>query len=176
MKRLALLGILLLFGGVAVAQQDMGNLSVQGATYATGVVEVATSDSMSIRLDSGEVVTVLINSATVGAQDRAVGTRVKINYHRDDQDRAVADEIQGVTPAVAEQTAATETQAAPAAAPAASAPVEATEAPAQTTAAPVTETPAPVANKLPATASTLPGLALLGLLAISGAATLRAVR
>jgi hypothetical protein len=173
MNRLALLGILVLFGGVAVAQQDMGNVAVAGATYTTGVVEMTTRDSMSIRKDSGEVVTVLINSATVGAQERPVGTRVRVDFHRDNDNRAIADEIQGIAPVVAEAAATmplgTGTQATPATAPE-------TSAPAETTAAPVTETPAPVADKLPATASTLPGLALLGLLAISGAVTLRAVR
>jgi hypothetical protein len=176
MKRLALLGILLLFGGVAVAQQDMGNLSVTGATYATGVVEMTTSDSITIRKDSGEVVTVLLDAKTVGAQERAVGSRVRIDFHLDNQSRAVADEIQGVSPEAAATKPASETKVAPAVTPEASAPVAETAAPAETTAAPVTATQAPAETKLPATASPLPGLALLGLLAISGAVTLRAVR
>ena len=184
MKRLALLGILLLFGGVAVAQQDMGHLSVPGANYATGVIEMTTNDSITIRKDSGEVVTLLLDSATVGAQDRAVGSRVRIDFHVNNEDRAVADEIQGAAPAtapvVAESTVTTPIESAPkaetVAVPEASAPIAETAAPAETPAAPVTATQEPAETKLPATASTLPGLALLGLLAISGAVTLRAVR
>jgi hypothetical protein len=109
---------------------------------------------------------------------------VRIDFHVNNEDRAVADEIQGAAPVaapvVAESTVTTPIESAPkaetVAVPEASAPIAETAAPAETPAAPVTATQEPAETKLPATASTLPGLALLGLLAISGAVTLRAVR
>lgn len=180
MKRLALVAILLLIGSVAVAQQDMGHASVQGAGYLTGVVETTTSDSMTIRKDSGDVVTLLLDDGTVGRADRPVGSRVRVDFRVDSQNRAIANVIQGASPLVAEAAA---TMPLGSATPAA--PVETPAAPAiETPAAPAVEsatvepaaTAAPAATSLPATASVLPGLALLGLLAVSGAVTLRAVR
>jgi hypothetical protein len=184
MKRLAMLAILFLLGSSAtLAQQDMGRLSLEGSGYTTGVVEAATSDSMTIRKDTGEIATILLTGATVG-DTRGVGSRVRVAFHRDDQNRAVADEIQGVAP-IATQAAATMplgvARPTPAAtgAPVATAPAAGPATSAESAnrvSAPLPAAAAPARRHLPATASLLPSLALLGLLAMSGALILRVAR
>jgi LPXTG-motif cell wall-anchored protein len=97
MRKLTILAILALLGsGIAVAQspQDLGNTSAPGVTFVTGVVVSSNNDHIILRNDMGELVTVFLDSSTVGAKDRSAGTRIKVNYHLEEA-RAIADEIIG---------------------------------------------------------------------------------
>ena len=182
MKRFALIAaIFLAVSGVAVAQQDMGNVPSAGATYTTGVVEANAVDSITIREDDGRVLTFLIDGKTVGALGHAAGSRVRINFHRNELDQGVADEIQGVSSgnemaAVAEAKVVTEPvlPSGP--------PIEETKvAVAEPAPEPVVIEPAPApepayTEPLPATGSRLFELGLLGLLALSAATVVRFAR
>jgi len=187
MKKLALLAIVtVLCAGTAFAQQDMGNAPVEGATYTTGVVQSASANSMTLREDSGREVTVLLDAATVGGITPAAGARVRVDYHLNGENQAIADAIQLApqAPAAVETAAVDESSAAPA--PAAEASADAASpaaAPAPAAAAAQAPAPAPVAassasapEDLPRTASDLPLLALTALIGIAGAVTLRATR
>jgi len=193
MKSLGILAVLaVLTVGVAAAQssQDMGNMKTSGATFAEGIVDTSSSTSLSIKNEAGGRLSFLLDSHTVNAANHPAGSRVKINYHTNENGVAIADEIQGAGDSgkVATTTTATTT----------------TQAPLTTTytestkpaPAPVTEPvtpaePAPVAapadttvkqpttsepSNLPKTASHLPAIGLLGLAALAGFAVLRSVR
>lgn len=174
MKKLALFaGLIALVGGTAVAQQDMGNASVSGATYTTGIVESIDGSQLTLRDDAKQVVTILIAKGTVGAKNHPVGSRVRVNFHHNEDGQSVADEIQGAG-AVTEGTE-----------------VKATVATAPTTPELVADTqtvttpsspPEPTADdstseaSLPRTASPLAAIGLLGLLSLAGALVIRLVR
>ncbi len=136
MRKLTILAILTLLGsGLALAQspQDMGNASTPGVTFVTGEVVSSNNDHLILRNDVGELVTVFLDDSTVGAQHRAAGTRVKVNYHLEDA-RAIADEIIGFQGNEAEP-----------------APV-ATTPPVTVTTTPIAEPPPPVVETPPAVA------------------------
>jgi hypothetical protein len=181
MKRFALIAaIFLAVSGVAVAQQDMGNVSAAGATYTTGVVEANAVDSITIREDDGRVLTFLIDGKTVGALGHSAGSRVRIDFHRNELDQGVADEIQGVSSgnemaAVAEAKVVTE-PVLPSGPPIEE---ETQVAVAEPEPEPVVIETAPepaYTEPLPATGSRLFELGLLGLLALSAATVIRFAR
>jgi hypothetical protein len=152
--------------GAAIAQQDMGNSTAAGATYTTGVVTARTPDSVTIEKDSGDVVTLLIDVATVGSGALQTDQRVRIDYHVNEYGQAVADVIQtAAAPDVVTVATSEPTAEAP---PLPAAPQVATAAPA----ADVREL-SPADEALPATASRLPLLVALGTLALAGAVALR---
>lgn len=179
MRKLVLLAVVtLLTAGVAAAQTtgDMGNMSTPGATFATGVVVSSSPDALVLRRDDGSAFTVLINSATVGAKDFAAGTRVRIDFHINEQSQAVADVIQGLGSDVAEP----EPQGSVVITESAAPPAALTPPPAP---APITAYPPPTAtttysadDQLPATAGNSTAVGLIGLLALAGAVALRASR
>ena len=193
MKKLALLAVItLLTAGVAAAQTtgDMGNVATPGATYGTGVVVSSGFDALVLRRDDGTSFTALITKATVGAKEFAAGTRVRVDFHTNEQGQAVADVIQGVggaaEPAPA-KVVVTESAAPAPPAPAAALTPAPTVAkvpappppPATTTAYPpstATTTYAADNDQLPATAGNSTAVALFGLLALAGAVALRASR
>jgi hypothetical protein len=185
MKSLAVLTVLAtLTGGVALAQssaQDFGKIKTDNATFTDGIVEANTTTSLTIKTDTGARRSFVLDDHTVNAKDHAVGSRVKVSFHTNENGVAIADEIMGpaststsstttttqsatTTPAAPPVT--TETEPTPPAEPAAAAP--APEAPAPTT------SPAPA--NLPKTASSLPTLAALGLASLAGLAALRLAR
>lgn len=97
MRKLAVfVALALLACGVAAAQQDMGNSPTPGATFVTGTMDSSTSDSLVLRLDSGDRFTLLLTDQTVGVMARPTGARLKVNYHVNDRGQAIADEIQGI--------------------------------------------------------------------------------
>lgn len=165
----ALLALLVL--GAAVAQQDMGNTPVTGATYTSGTVRAIGPDSVTIEKDSGETVTLLVNAATIGARELAIGSHARIDYHTNEYAQAVADVIQ--TRAEPQVVVGSEPVSAPE-------PIVAQQPVAEPTRAEQQVIPAVTSYSgeevLPATASVLPTLALLGLLAFAVAVTLRVVR
>lgn len=172
MRRIALFIVLvLLAGGVAFAQQDMGNVATTGATYTTGVVEAADGSAFTIKEDSGRLITILFSSGTVNADHATPGSRVRVNFHKDAENRPVADEIQGIKREVVTAPA-PEPKVTYSDIPQAPAPAPKYVAPAPQAAPP---TP-PVAAPLPKTASSLAGIALLGLLAMGAAIGLRFAR
>ena len=192
MKKLTLIAALLCLAvsGAAVAQQDMGNMATSGATYATGEVQANAVDSITVKEDNGQVVTFLIDDKTVGALGHPSGSRVRINFHRNDLDQGVADEIQGVggdAKVVVSDTKVVSEPVMPSGPAieqpkvAAPEPIAATE-PVYTepvvketvVTEPAVETAS--TEPLPATASHLHELALLGLLALSAAAAIRVSR
>jgi hypothetical protein len=192
-KVLAVTALALLTAGFAVAQSanDMGNAPVPGATFATGVVVSTATDSLTIRKDSGETMTVFVDNATVGFRRDLSGARVQVNYTLDANARALATEIRGVggdmpapratTPPVVGSTPITP---APVTTPAPTAPppapvtpvVEDDEIDADESALDTRPSFAADRDELPATASNGPAAALLGLLALGGAVALRATR
>lgn len=188
MKRLTVLAVLTLLSvGPALAQapQDLGNASTPGATFATGIVVSSSNDQLVIRDDAGQTMTVFLVDATVGAQNRTAGSRVKVNYHVE-KGRAIADEILGyqgeaepmvttppvvvTTPPVVVTTPPTAMVPKPVPAPA----------PEVVTPTPTYETPAYDAptsrTALPATASNLGLMGLIGLLALGAAIVIRVAR
>ena len=191
MKSLAVLAVLaVLVSGAAVAQssQDLGNVRTAGATYADGIVDASSTTSLSIKNDAGGRLTFVLDSHTVNAMNHAVGTRVKINYHTNENGVAIADEIQGPASSSADAAAAKSTSATattsstsstyaasePKPAPVATETAPVAPAPVVTEAAPAPATTAPA--KLPKTASILPTLAVIGLASLAGFAALRSVR
>jgi hypothetical protein len=161
----------LVVAGAASAQQDMGNYSLTGVTYTTGIVETADSSAIALREDSGRLVTILLSTQTVNVNHATPGTRVRVNFHTDDQNRPVADEIQGIPEPLTEKVTPepkvtyTDVATPPAAAP------EPYVAPAPEP-APVPAEPEP----LPKTASSIPAIALVGLLSFAAALAVRFVR
>ena len=186
MKRFALIvAICLAASGAAWAQQDMGNVKSVGASYTTGTVESNALDSLTFRDDSGQLLTVLFDDGTVGALGHPAGSHVRINYHRNDQGQAIADEIQGIKSDAELQAKMPEATVIsepvmPSGAPIAEAQVAVTEpAPAAPAAEPIVveqKEETAQAQPLPKTASNLYGLALLGLAALSSASILRISR
>ena len=183
MKKLALLAaLILLTAGVAAAQTtgNMGNMATPGATFDTGVVVSSGPDALALRRDDGSTFTVLINSATVGAKNFAAGSRVRVDFHTNEQSQAVADVIQGLgaeaepaKPSVVVSSAPVLPSPAPAAAPTPPPP------PAPSIESePVTATTTYDADsdQLPATAGNSTAVGLIGLLALAGAVALRASR
>lgn len=168
--------------GVAFAQSSMGNAPTTGSTFAVGTVESIASDSVTIILESGDQLTILLGDHTVGKQYLLNGSRVRIDYRNNDNGVAVAEEIEvgGGEPAQV------------AAAPVVTYETERNTPTPQTYRAepttPITTTPRyteperviaqaePRTYNLPATASWMPGLALLGLLSLAGAVALRISR
>jgi hypothetical protein len=179
MKSLTLFAVLVaLAGGTALAQQEMGHLSVAGAGYTTGVVEFIDSSSMTVREDSNRAVTLLIVPGTVGAANHPLGSRVKVTFHHNDANQTIADEIQGAQGEAEVKTVATEpapaVQAMPTAAPAPTVTQEKAYVPAPTVVAqPATTSTPTIEPKLPHTASPLAAIGLLGLLSLGGALVLR---
>ncbi len=175
MKRLALFAVLLvLAGGIAWAQQDMGRSSVAGAGFTTGVVELFDKTSMSLREDSNRVVTILIVPGTVGADHELVGSRVRVTFHHNDNNQAIADEIQAVAGEKQEVAAAPVYQPTPTPAPAPTVVEKKAYTPAPAYTAPA---PEPMVEKtLPRTASPLAAIGLLGLLSLGGALVVRFTR
>ena len=176
MRRIALFtALVLLAGGIAFAQQDMGNVSTPGASYTTGIVEAADRSAFTLKEDSGRLITILLSQATVNADHATPGSRVRVNFHKDDQNRPVADEIQGIKLEVAQAPAPelkvtySDIPATPAPAPRYVPP------PAAPPAAPPATEPV-TAAPLPRTASPLAGIALLGLLAMGAAVAIRFAR
>jgi hypothetical protein len=186
MKRFALLAIVtLLTAGVAAAQTtgDMGNTATPGATYGTGIVVSSGFDALVLRRDDGTSFTALITKATVGAKEFPVGTRVRVDFHTNEQGQAVADVIQGLSgdiePAPAKVVVTESPTPAPAAALTPAPKVRVTPPPATTTViTPTTATTTYAADndQLPATAGNSTAVALFGLLAFAGAVALRATR
>lgn len=178
MKQLALFAVLIaLAGGTAFAQQDMGNSSVTGATYRTGIVESIDGSQLTLRDESEQVLTILIVKGTVGAKNHPVGSRVRVNFHNDEAGQSIADEIQGAPGEIQapegevhQETVATEPPTAETDTPKVQGPRPAP--------APVrTETPdTETASYLPHTASPLAAIGLLGLLCLSGALVIRIIR
>jgi hypothetical protein len=179
MKSFTLFAVLVaLAGGTALALQEMGHLSVAGAGYTTGVVELIDSNSMTLREDSNRIVTILIVPGTVGAENHLIGSRVKVTFHHNDSNQAIADEIQGVTGEAEAKTVATTSapavQAMPAAAPAPTVTKEKTYVPAPAAIEqPTTASTPTIEPKLPHTASPLAAIGLLGLMSLGGALVLR---
>lgn len=165
--------------GVAVAQSDMGNTSTAGSTFALGTVQSFGSDSVTILMDSGDPMTILLGGHTVGKQNLSNGSRVRIDYRNNTQGRPVAEEIEigGGTPVTI---AATPTIEAPRVEVAARVPADTarTEPIAATPSTYVAEPAAIETDRdtLPATASRLPAVALLGLLALAGGVAFRMAR
>jgi len=96
MKHLTMFAVLIaLAGGTAFAQQDMGNSSVSGATFTTGIVESIDASQLTLRDQADRVTTILIEKGTVGAMNHPVGSRVRVNFHTNESGQSVADEIQG---------------------------------------------------------------------------------
>lgn len=167
--------------GVASAQSSMGNAASTGATFSVGVVESIATDSVTIVQDSGERVTVLLGSHTVGKQYLNNGRRVRIDFRNNENGRPVAEEIEiggqadvkvaavpmarvpdvVVAPTVRYEAPRTE-------------PVAAAPYVAERTI--VEPTPERRPYDLPATAGQTPTIALLGLLALAGAVALRVAR
>lgn len=188
MKRFAFLAILcVLCAGVVLAQtsQNFGKQAVSGSTYVSGVVVSSTSDSLVIRDDAGHQQMLQINSATVNALNHPEGSRVKVSYHLNDSNQAIADEIQpgaaAETSSTSSSTAAEPPVASTAPSPSAMAqasPSPVTPAPAysESTSSDTSSTTTARRTKLPKTASNLPAVALLGLAALGGALALRAAR
>lgn len=194
---LALAAVLTAGAAAAQTTQDLGNTRTAGATYASGIVDASSSTSLSIKNEAGGRLTFLLDEHTVNPAKPAVGSRVRINYHTNENGVAIADEIQGVggadTKVAASSMATSESSAstyAPAAAPAAP-PVSTETEPAppaasepapmsSTTSTSATTEPAPSAttepSALPKTASELPLLGAIGLAALAGAAALRSAR
>jgi hypothetical protein len=102
---IALALIVLATAGAAVAQNDMGNVATTGATFTVGVVDSFGANSVTLKKDSGDVVTILLEDATVGKDHLVNGNRVRIDYVLDDQNQAVAQEIEINGDRVAETTA-----------------------------------------------------------------------
>lgn len=179
---LVVAALLLAGAGVTFAQSNMGNTSTTGSTFAVGTVESIASDSVTIILESGDQLTILLGDHTVGKQYLLNGSRVRIDYRSNDNGVAVAEEIEvgGGEPAkvAAAPVVRYETEQ--------NAPVQKTYRAEPTK--PVTTTPRytepetvvaqaePRTYDLPATASWMPGLALLGLLSLAGAVALRIAR
>ena len=167
--------------GVAVAQSDMGNAATSGATFTVGIVDSFGDNSVTLKKDTGELVTIMLDNGTVGKANLVNGTRVRIDYRTDSgQVTAQEIEIHGQTkvaeaPVVeapkveVEASVAVET---PAPAPAETYTAPAPAAPAVTEPAPMEETP----EALPATASRMPTFALLGLLALGAGLAVRITR
>lgn len=173
MRRLAILtAFALLVGGAAFAQQDMGNVPNTGASYTTGVVEAADASALTLREDTNRVITLLIDKGTVGADHPLVGSRVRVTFHRNEQNQMIAKEIQGLPGQEVKPEAVVHT-----------APVMPTEpVPQPTYAKTATPAPTPAAEPqaapeleptLPKGGSPLGTIALLGLLALGGGLLLR---
>jgi LPXTG-motif cell wall-anchored protein len=217
-QKLAMMTVLfLLVGGALYAQQDMGNTPAPQATYMTGVVQSSSPTSLTIRNDSGEVLNLVVDSHTVGAENLKTGDRVRVEYNHNTEGQNVAEEIQanpsnlaesqsssatGATSGTEQESAATEqaeqttgTEATPSTAtepnntysnepstnpsPYAT-PQSSTSSSSSTSTTTETEpqennvdTSATSQTGLPKTGSNLPAFALLGLLALAGAATVR---
>jgi hypothetical protein len=180
---LAFVAVVLLAGtGGAFAQSNMGNTATSGSTFAVGTVESIASDSVTIKLESGDQLTIMLGDHTVGKQYLLNGSRVRIDYRSNENGQAVAEEIEvgGGEPAVvaAAPVVRYETEK--------NVPLQETyraePAPPVATPRSYTEPDRVVAQTttrpydLPATASWMPSLALLGLLSLAGAVTLRIVR
>ena len=174
---LAMLALVLGATLAAQSPQPPGHMDTPGATYSTGTVISQSDNAITIQTDAGETRIFLIDQATVGVQDYAVGTRVKVDFIVDDQSRAIAQRIMGhVAGEAASETAAAETE------------VTATAETEVAEAEPVTsesdfgaETEETAAfdeedEALPATASPLALLALLGLGGLGAGAGLRIAR
>ena len=195
MKSLGILAVLaVLTVGVAAAQssQDLGNMKTSGATFAEGIVDTSSTTSLSIKNEAGGRLSFLLDSHTVNAANHPAGSRVKINYHTNENGVAIADEVQGVgdagkvasstttttttteAPAATTYTATTKPAPAPMAEPEPVKPAE--PAPAVAPAETTTTTSTEPASTLPKTASNLPALGLLGLAALAGFAVLRSTR
>lgn len=182
MKHLTMFAVLIaLAAGPALAQQDMGNTSVSGATYTTGIVESIDGSHLTLIDESGQAMTILIVSGTVGAKNHPVGSRVRVNFHHNEDGQSVADVIQGAPGDV--QVAETEVRH-EMVVPAPPTPRPATtrvQEPTPTTAViyddePVAETstfPRNASSTLPRTASSLAAIGLLGLLSLGGALVIR---
>lgn len=171
--------------GGAFAQSDMGNTATAGATYMVGVVQSIAPDSVTLVQASGEQMTLMLADHTIGKKFLVSGNRARIDYSVNASGQAVADVIQsaGHADTVVAVPAVTETSEE-------QVPVEKVEPtpvrvepaprteplPPAAPAAAVTTTPVTRPYSLPATASGMPGLALLGLLSLAGAVTLRMVR
>lgn len=165
--------------GAAVAQSDMGNSTTAGATFALGTVESFGTDSVTIHLDSGDPMTILLGVHTVGKQHLSNGNRVRIDFRNNEQGKPVAEEIEiGVGATVKVATAPLVVEA-PVVVVQTTKPVETHRAePVAATTTYVAE-PATIdttPDTLPATASHMPGIALLGLLALAGGVALRIAR
>jgi hypothetical protein len=187
---IALALIVLATAGAAVAQNDMGNVATTGATFTVGVVDSFGANSVTLKKDSGDVVTILLEDATVGKDHLVNGNRVRIDYVLDDQNQAVAQEIEINGDRVAETTAieapaveapVVETETEVAVETPAPAPAETYTAPAPAAPAPAIEAepapmPEPTPEALPATASRLGAFALLGLLALASGVAIRLAR
>ena len=189
MKTLGILAVLaVLTVGVAAAQsgQQLGNMQTSGATFAEGVVDASSTTSLSIKNEAGGRLTFLLDDHTVNAANHPVGSRVKINYHTNENGVGIADEIQGV--GGSGKVATTTTTATTSQAPASTTYTETAKpaepvterapvapAPADTSMTQTTTTTTEPAN-LPKTASHLPAIGLLGLAALAGFAVLRSVR
>lgn len=155
----------------------MGNVSTPGATYGTGVVVSSGSDALVLRRDDGTSFTALITKATVGAKEFAAGTRVRVDFHTNEQGQAVADVIQGLGGDA--ERAPAKVVVTESAAPAPPAPAAAQVPATPPTAYPpstATTTYAADNDQLPATAGNSTAVALFGLLALAGAVALRASR
>ena len=172
---------------VATAQQDMGNIATSGATYTTGVLTARSADSITVAKDDGEVVTMLVDVGTVGADAATLEQRVRVDYHVNEYGQAVADVVQAGAPApttVAASAPAEPAVAAPAPLPSETATVELEPTPAiereVEARAEIEPAPAEVAvaepESLPATASRLPLLVLLGAATLGAALVLRLAR
>jgi hypothetical protein len=188
---IALALLVLATAGAAVAQNDMGNVATTGATFTVGVVDSFGTDSVTIKKDSGDMVTILLEDATVGRNHLVNGNRVRIDYRTNEENQAIAQEIQinGEQVAVAAPVAEApqvEVESQVAVETPAPAPAETYTAPAPEPEPTVTETetmitePAPAAEPapeaLPATASKLGAYALLGLLALASGVAIRVFR
>jgi hypothetical protein len=165
-------------GGVAFAQLDMGNNPTAGSTYAVGTVKSMVSDSVTLVLESGDQMTILLGNHTVGKSFLAIGHRARITYRVNESGQAVAEVIQSggsgepaeaevaTTPLVSHQTDTARPRVE-------TAPVEPSPRPADVEPEPAVARAETRPYSLPATASGMPGLALLGLLSLAGAITLR---
>ena len=176
MKHLTMFAVLIaLAGGTALAQQDMGNSSVSGATYTTGIVESIDASQLTVRDESDQVRTILIVSGTVNATNHPVGSRVRVNFHNNDAGQSVADEIQGPSEVeaaemdVEQETEATEPATAKTTTPHVK---KATPAPAPTHSGDSADESTTTAT-LPQTAGSLAAIGLLGLLSLGGALVIR---
>jgi len=160
---------------VATAQQDMGNIATSGATYTTGVLTARGADSITVARDDGEVVTMLVDVGTVGADAATLDQRVRVDYHVNEQGQAVADVVQAGGPPAT--TVVTTASAPPPQPLAAEEPAPEPQLEPQPAIERELETRAEAAPEtLPATASGLPLLLLLGATALAGAAVVRLAR
>lgn len=182
MRKLALAAALVAFAGsIAFAQQDMGNTPGTGATYTTGVVQALDDNSLTLKEDSNRVVTFLIVTGTVGAENHLVGSRVRVNFHHNENNQGIADEIQGVhgeleTATVAVTPTPTRAPMPPVAEPTYTKRVvtpEPTTIPEPSVELEARVEPEPELESLPQGASPLASLGLLGLLSLGGALALR---